>query len=182
MIETDRLLLRPFVEEDRDDFRALVTDPVVTGEAAQVVPREDCDALFDFYLACWREEGLAYGAIERRADGRFLGMAGLARCPRDPAPPVWEIGWALLPEFEGRGYAVEAAAGWLGYGFDHLGLDRITALTWTGNPRSRRLIDRLGFLADPNFEHPDGQRPADRLAFAITPARFRSHRAEVPEK
>ena len=183
MIRTARLCLRPFVEADRADFRALVTDPAVTGDAAQVIPREDCDGLFDFYLACWREEGLAYGAIERRSDARFLGMAGLAQCPRPaPEPPLWEIGWALMPAFQGHGYATEAAAGWLDHAFGRLGLASVAALTSAGNPRSLRLMARLGFVADPGFVHPDGQRPETRRAFVITPALWRAHRAEVPGK
>ncbi|TPE47373.1 GNAT family N-acetyltransferase [Amaricoccus solimangrovi] len=172
-IETERLILRPFEERDRADFAALVTDPAVTGAPAPVIPREDCQALFDFYLACWREEDLAYGAIERRGDGTFLGMAGLALFDAGPAAPrLCEIGWALCPRHRGAGYAVEAARGWLDHGFRVLGLERIVALTWAGNPDSLRVIGRLGFAPDPGFVHPDGEAPADRLAFAMTAGRW----------
>lgn len=177
MITTARLILRPFAEADREAFRALVTDPSVTGDDIPVIPREDCDALFDFYLACWREEDLAYGAIERRADGAFLGIAGLALFAAEPpTAPLCEIGWALRPRFQGQGYAFEAAEGWLGHAFDTLGFDRVVAITWEGNPRSIGLMDRLGFVPDPDFVHPDGTHPPGRLAFAITPALWRAHR------
>ena len=171
MIATARLILRPFVEEDRAAFRALVADPAVTGAEARVIPRDDADALFEFYQACWSEDGVAYAAVERREDGAFLGIAGLALGPADPpAPPLCEIGWAFFAAHWGRGYAAEAATAWLDHGFATLRLPRIHALTWSDNPRSLRLIETLGFLPEAPFVHPDGRSPADRRAFALTPA------------
>ncbi|PZQ51378.1 MAG: GNAT family N-acetyltransferase [Rhodovulum sulfidophilum] len=171
MITTARLVLRAFAEADRDAFRALVADPLVAGDARRVIPREDADALFDFYRACWDEDGVAYAAIERRTDGAFLGMSGLALCRREPPePPLCEIGWAIGPAHRGQGFATEAAAAWIDHGFEVLRLPRIHALTWADNVPSLRLIRTLGFLPDAGFAHPDGEARAERRAFALTPA------------
>lgn len=170
-IETERLILRPFLPGDQDHFLALFADPALAGDPGAALTREDCRALFEFYLACWQEEDLAYGAIERRSDGAFLGISGLAILPE---PPLCEIGWALFPRYQGQGYAAEAARGWLDYGFGTLGLDRVVALTRSGNPRSLRVMERLAFEVDPAFVHPDGRASADRLAFEMTAARWRA--------
>lgn len=170
-IETARLILRPFLARDEDHFMALFADPALAGDPLAALSREDCRALFEFYLACWQEEDLAYGAIERRGDGAFLGISGLAILRE---PPLCEIGWALFPRYQRQGYAAEAARGWLDYGFGTLGLDRVVALTRKGNPRSVRVMERLAFEIDPAFVHPDGEVSADRLAFAMTAARWRA--------
>jgi RimJ/RimL family protein N-acetyltransferase len=171
VITTPRLTLRPFVEDDRAAFRALVSDPIVTGDPARIVPREDADALFDFYRACWTEDGVAYAAVERRSDGAFLGIAGLALSRAEPPdPPLCEMGWALFPAYWGQGFATEAAAAWISHGFAERRLPRIHALTWAGNARSLRLMAGLGFLPDAAFAHPDGDSPEDRRAFVLTPA------------
>lgn len=180
VIATARLILRPFVEEDRAAFRALVADPAVTGDEARVIPRDDADALFDFYRACWTEDGVAYAAVERRGDHAFIGIAGLALGPPDPpAPTLCEIGWAFFAPHWGQGYATEAATAWLDHGFAALGLSRIHALTWSDNPRSLRLIAALGFLPDPAFVHPDGRNPDDRRAFVLTPALWYGRAREI---
>lgn len=179
MIETRRLTLRPFAEEDRAAFRALLADPRVTGDAARVVPREDADALFDFYRACWDEDGVAYAAVERRDDGAVIGMAGLALSAADPAAErLCEIGWALAPDHWGAGYAAEAATAWLTHGFDVLRLRRIHALIWSDNARSLRLMATLGFVPDLDFVHPDGAE-ADRRAFVLTPALWFGRAARI---
>ena len=102
-------------------------------------------------------DGFCFAAVERKRDGAFVGMVGLARCDLDaPFCPCVEIGWRLPREHWGRGYATEAAAAWLDHGFGVLGLDEVVAFTDTGHARSLAVMRRLGMRHDPgrDFEHP----------------------------
>ena len=60
-------------------------------------------------------------------------------------PEDVDLGFAFLPQFRGRGYAIEAASAVLAYGKSCLGLSRVVAILTPGNPRSARLLGKLGF-------------------------------------
>jgi RimJ/RimL family protein N-acetyltransferase len=65
------------------------------------------------YAGLWSLLGFGYWAVERRADGRFVGDVGFADFRRDIVPSmdgVPEMGWALSPSLQGQGYASEAVA------------------------------------------------------------------------
>ena len=73
-----------------------------------------------------------------------------------PAAPAVEAGWRLHPDHWGHGYATEAAAASLRYGFGEAGLDEIVAYTTTVNTRSQAVMERLGMVrdVDADFDHP----------------------------
>lgn len=158
MIGTPRLILRGWLARDLQPFAALCADPEVAGEYPGVLSRADSDALVAAQIAHWTTEGWGYGAVERRADGAFLGMVGLARCDfGPPLGPAVEIGWRLARAHWGRGYATEAADGWLEHGFRVLGLTEIVAFTEAPHARSIAVMRRLGMTRDPSrdFDLPD---------------------------
>lgn len=148
MIETGRLILRRFAERDRDPFAAMAADPAVMGDCPGPMTRSESRDLLEQFAALWAEDGFCYGAIERRSDGAFLGLAGLAWCrPEAPLCPGVDLGFALTHAYWGQGYAAEAARGWIAHGFGPLGLPGITAFADPGNRRSTTLLSRLGFRA-----------------------------------
>ena len=156
MLETERLILRNWRPEDRRPFAAMNADPTVMDFPGPLGRRES-DAEIDDFLRRWRVDGYCFAAIERREDGAFLGMAGIARCDMDlPFCPCVEIGWRLARAHWGRGYATEAARGWLDHGLTTLGLDEIVAFTDPDNRRSLAVMERLGMRRDTgrDFEHP----------------------------
>jgi RimJ/RimL family protein N-acetyltransferase len=69
--------------------------------------------------------------------------------------PAHEVGWRLAREHWGHGYATEAGAAALAFGFEEIGLDEIVAFAVADNARSRRVMERLGMSYDPvdDFEH-----------------------------
>ncbi len=156
-IRTERLLLRGWRDADRAPFAALNADPVVMEHFPHLLDRAGSDELVDRFDASWRQGGFGQWAIERAADGRFLGFAGLSRPSFDaPFMPALEIGWRLAREAWGQGYATEAALAAVAFGFDTLGLDEIVSFTVPANARSRAVMDRLGMTHDPqdDFDHP----------------------------
>lgn len=155
---TARLRLRPFRDDDLPAFAALNADPrVMEFLGGRPMSREASDAMARWANRLHAEEGIGLLAVERRADGALLGMCGLHHL--DWFPGDVEIGWRLAPEHWGNGYASEAAAAWLGYGFGELGLPRVVSTTDPPNARSIAVMHRLGmtFAGEAEGEE-DGER------------------------
>ena len=155
-LETARLILRPWRDEDRGPFAAMNADPEVRRFFPTVLSRPEADQLFD-RLVDWQRDALTFVAVERKGEG-LIGMAGLAEVGEEiPPAPAVEIGWRLIPGAWGNGYATEAAKGWLGYGFRTLGLDEIISFAVVANTRSRAVMERIGMTRDPagDFDHPN---------------------------
>ena len=163
-LETDRLLIRPFVLDDEPTFRRLLDEAFgyesygtedTTGTLLEynVIADKAHDALHQ----------TPYGdrAIVRKSDGALVGAVGFAPClaPFGRLPSFGgtphrtpEVGlfWALLPEHWGKGYATEAARAMVSYAFDGLELGRIVATTENDNVRSIAVMKRLGMTIERN--------------------------------
>jgi RimJ/RimL family protein N-acetyltransferase len=151
------LVLRPFTDMDRDPFFALNTHPLVVESLGSAPDRAESDAMIERYGGELDREGWGLWAVEEAGGAPFVGMVGLHRVrPELPCAPAVEVGWRLHPDHWGHGYASEAAAASLGYGFDEAGLDEIIAFTTTLNTRSQAVMERIGMVHDPDgdFDHP----------------------------
>ena len=102
MIETKRLLLRPWRDEDRDPFWTMAQDPVVM-RYFLAANRSDCDALIDRQIERQAGHGYCLWAIELKAEKRFIGYCGMLP-PHDPFTEI-EIGWRLEHAQWGKGLA-----------------------------------------------------------------------------
>jgi RimJ/RimL family protein N-acetyltransferase len=158
VLETDRLILRRWTRRDCAPFARLNGDPEVMAHFPAPLTRAESDATVARLVDRWAEDGIGFGVAERKADGAFLGMVGLARV-RFAAPTLAgavEVGWRLSREHWGQGYATEAARRWLDYGFEEMGVDEIVAFAVPDNLRSQAVMRRLGMNPDParDFEHP----------------------------
>lgn len=157
MIDTDRLVLRPWRDSDREPFAAMSRDPVVMATLGPLMTRAEADANVDSLVAHQVRHGHCFWAIERRADAAFLGFCGLKVESQIPIlENELEIGWRLRSDAWGQGYAREAAQAALAWGFANCPHPRIVAITTPGNTRSWGLMERLGMtrLADGDFDHP----------------------------
>jgi ribosomal-protein-alanine N-acetyltransferase len=156
-LETRRLILRPWREEDRAPFAALNADPRVTAHLTGVLGRAESDAIVDRVLAGFAEHGHGPWALEVKGGAPFIGFCGIWN-PSFTAHfmPCTEIGWRLAHEAWGKGYATESAEAALAYGFGALRLAEIVAYTTPANRRSRGVMERLGMRHDPadDFERP----------------------------
>jgi RimJ/RimL family protein N-acetyltransferase len=164
-IETERLRLRAFLDADREPFAELNADADVMEFMPKALSREESDRFIDLTIQRWAERGYGQWALERRHDGAFLGFTGLS-APGFEAhfTPAVEVGWRLAREAWGHGYATEAGAAALAYGFETLQLEEIVSFTTVANERSRRVMERLGMTRDPtdDFSHP-GLAPGDPI-------------------
>jgi RimJ/RimL family protein N-acetyltransferase len=157
MLETERLILRPWRDEDRAPFAALNADAEVMRFFPTPLARNESDALSAEIRTHFGKHGWGPWAIERRDEAGFLGFVGLAQV-RDSMPfaPAVQIAWRLMRDAWGKGFASEAARAAIAFGFEHIQLDEIVSYTTTINTRSVAVMQRLGMTHDPadDFDHP----------------------------
>jgi RimJ/RimL family protein N-acetyltransferase len=156
-LETPRLILRRWREEDFGPFARLNADPrVMEFFPAPLLP-EEAQALIKDIEKRFERHGFSLWATELKATRELIGFVGL-NVPTYPLPfsPCVEIGWRLAFEHWGKGYAQEAAQASLRYGFEKLGLKEVVSFTAVANQRSRRVMERIGMRHDPegDFDHP----------------------------
>ena len=156
MIETERLWLRPWRQEDVAPFHAMGQDAEVMRYLGPLVTHKEAKAAHDRMVACQSEHGMCFWAVERQADGAFIGFCGL-KPGKPPIEGEVEIGWRLARDAWGQGYAREAAAASLAWGWANLHAPAVAAVTVLANVRSWGLMERLGMrrFPDQDFDHPD---------------------------
>ncbi|HZO35137.1 MAG TPA: GNAT family N-acetyltransferase [Gaiellaceae bacterium] len=143
LLETERLRLRRFRDEDRDIVARWNADPAFTEHLSGVQTREQSDAGFDRWQRHWDEHGFGLLAIEWAATGELIGRTGPAFHRAWPADP--EVGWGLDPAWWGRGIATEAGSAAVAWAFGGLGFARVVSIATEANVASRRVMARLGF-------------------------------------
>ncbi len=160
MIETERLLLRDWREEDFEPFIERTNTPAVMRWLGGIkVPEALRERLATAFMAWQQARGFTFWAVERKADGELIGFCGI-KIADDAGSPVfgdYEIGWRFQESSWGQGYAKEAAIASLHHAFDRLGAERVVALTVQGNEPSWGLMERLGMTRRPDldYEGPD---------------------------
>ena len=142
-LETKRLRLRRFHEEDWDAYAAMCADPDVMRYLGTGVTlsRDDAWRQIASILGHWQLRGYGMWALESKATGELVGRAGFL----NPAGwPGFELGWTLGKAHWGKGYASEAAREALRYGFEVLKRDRVISLIRPGNAPSVRVAEAIG--------------------------------------
>lgn len=143
MIETDRLILRRFTEDDRDIVARWNADPAFTRHLAGVQTRAQSDEAFDRWARHWAGHGFGLLGVEWRETGELVGRVGPSfhrMWSQDP-----ELGWALAPAWWGRGIASEAGGAALRWTFRELDFARVVSITTEPNAASRNVMAKLGF-------------------------------------
>ena len=158
MIETERLLLRRWREEDREPFYRLNSDARVMEFFPECLTRAHSDSLVDRINEHFKKHGFGLFAAELRKDQTFIGFVGVA-VPSFKAhfTPCVEIGWRLAADYWGRGLATEGARAVVKYAFEELALDALVSFTVPKNIRSRRVMEKIGMTHDvsDDFDHPN---------------------------
>ena len=144
LLDTERLKLREFRAVDTDALYRLDSDPRVMryiGDGS-VGTRASVAGTVARAMKYYRVfPGLGVWPTEARATGAFIGWFCLKYVPKTVEV---EVGYRLLPEAWGRGYATEGARALVRYGFTELGLYRIIGLTHPDNAASQRVLQKAG--------------------------------------
>jgi len=157
-LETERLVLRDWRDDDIDAFHALCIDPEVMRYLGPPLSREDVQEAIVRHRGYQTDFGYCFWAVERKEDGAFLGFCGVKPGPEGtPIAGQVEIGWRFVRDAWGKGYAREAAAASLAWCWENLDAGEVLAMTNIENTRSWGLMERLGMARDHegDFDHPN---------------------------
>lgn len=154
-IRTERLLMRRWLESDREPFAALNGDPQTLVYFPSTIDRAASDAFAGQIEARFEAQGYGLWALEIPGTDKFIGYTGLNPLPDGvPAAGGMEIGWRLAKRAWHQGYATEAARAALGVAFDGVGLDEVWSMTAVLNEPSIAVMRRLGLTETARFDHP----------------------------
>jgi RimJ/RimL family protein N-acetyltransferase len=145
ILKTDRLILRPFGEEDLDHLAFLASPPRT---------REETQARLQKILDHWHRHGFGVWAVLEQATGQFAGHCGIGYLHE--LPDV-ELTYALLPRFRGRGLATEAVIAILRHAFEVVGLPRVLGVAVVDNVASHRVMAKAGMRLQGPYEY-DGKQ------------------------
>ncbi len=174
-LETSRLIIRPWRDDDRPAFALMSADPQSMQYLGGVWDRATSDNFIDRCMMHAADYGYGIWAIVlkdgsekndgEKNDGEFIGFAGLKNVSFTAHfTPAVEIGWRLARPHWHKGYATEAATKILEYGFADLGLTEIISYVTPANKASVRVIEKLGMIKEAkSFHHPYMQE-ADPLS------------------
>jgi RimJ/RimL family protein N-acetyltransferase len=168
-LETERLVLRRFTEDDVDNLVELDGDPDVMRyiNGGRPTPREEIeqDVLPAFLAYYERFTGYGFWAAVEKATGQFAGWHHF-RPPPDARPGEVELGYRLRKSAWGQGYATEGSRALIQKGFAELGVQRVVASTMVVNVASRRVLEKAGLRFVRTFHQPwpdyiEGQEHGD---------------------
>jgi ribosomal-protein-alanine N-acetyltransferase len=142
-VETARLTLRAFRDEDVEPLFAIQGDPDAMRYTHAAASREACARWHRTFAALETTLGFAPWTVVLREEGRVIGWGGLSV---DPFEPGWgiEVSYYFHPAYWGRGFATELVRATLRHGFDVLALEAIGAFVRPANAASARVLEKCG--------------------------------------
>ncbi|MFI5639524.1 GNAT family N-acetyltransferase [Streptomyces goshikiensis] len=160
-LETPRLILRRWREEDVAPMAAVNADPEVMRwiRDGSVRDEQQTRGGIQAWESEWESRGFGLFAVEIRSTGELAGFTGLSVPAFLPEVlPAVEVGWRLGRSHWGQGLATEAAAAAVRFGFEERGLERIVSITQVGNDASERIMTKLGMRLVRETVNPTGGR------------------------
>ena len=165
ILETERLILREFTLTDAPFIYELLNSPgwlKNIGQRGISGLKEAGKYITHLIIPSYEKYGFGFYLMEKKADNASIGMCGLIK--RDSLEDV-DIGFAILPQYEGQGYTTEAALATMDYAKDSLGLKRIAAITVPYNPGSISILKKLGMKHEKIIRLPNDDE--DLMFFTI---------------
>ncbi len=145
LIETERLQLREFTLADAPYMLRQLNEPSFIENIADrgIRTLQQAEAyLQNGAMASYQSSGFGFWTVIEKSSGQTIGMCGLVK--RDNLPHA-DLGYSLLPEYLGKGYALEAAQACVDAADKTFNLPTLLAIVNTNNFASRKLLEKLGF-------------------------------------
>ncbi len=175
ILETERLVLSEVTENDAEFMLDLLNQPSFIkyiGDRNVRTVEEAKDFIESRYQKSYHDNGYGLYLVELKTDDTLANARVFAIESKDQKPKdklgvcgfvkrdnfeYADIGFAFLPQFEGKGYAFESAAAIMNYGAETLGFKQVLAITTQDNERSGKLLEKLGFKFDELIEMPNNE-------------------------
>lgn len=167
-LTTGRLVLRSLLETDAPVVQRLLSTPHFAPHTLSFPYPYPPGAAIEWIRRkrSREEEGVEHQWAITLSDGELVGSIGIAT---PPGTHLGHIGYWIGHDYWNRGYATEATRAVIAYGFGHLGLTRIEAMCFPGNPASARVLEKAGLSFEERREahiNKDGQ-PRDVLIYSL---------------
>lgn len=152
MIETQRLILRPFERTDVDAMYRILSDPITMTFWPTPLSLEASQAWVERQLQSYQEHGFGRLVMLVKQSGALIGDCGIVRSPIDGTLEN-DLGYIIFHEFWNQGYASEAAEAIKQHALDTLRLDRICANMPADHLASRRVAEKIGMSFEREFHN-----------------------------
>ncbi|HEX6431831.1 MAG TPA: GNAT family N-acetyltransferase [Niastella sp.] len=154
IFETDRLIVRRYTPADQENFNRLNGDPEIMRYIREAKDPQECIVILKRNITFYEQNPLmGRWAMIEKATGAFVGSFAII-----PVETVdhsrhaeIQIGYALLKEYWGKGFATESTLAGLQYAFDVMKLPKIVAITEIKNIASQKVLQRSGFIQQQNI-------------------------------
>jgi RimJ/RimL family protein N-acetyltransferase len=155
-LETQRLVMRSWHDDDLAPFHAVCSDPEVMATLGPVMTRDEVAALIERMRGIEAEHGHCFWALALRDTDELIGWCGVIRGAVGPVEGKAEFGWRMARAAWGQGYVTEAARAAIAWFFRYYPDPSVWAITAVGNRRSRAVMERVGMQHRDNldFDHP----------------------------
>jgi RimJ/RimL family protein N-acetyltransferase len=176
VLQTERLILRRFCDQDLDAYASMCADPEVMRYllVGKTLTREEAWHHMAEIEGHWQLRGYGLLAVEERESGTLVGRIGFLK---PEGWPGFELAWTLARPYWGRGYATEGARAAMAYAFEELGQDKIISLIHPDNKPSIRLAERLGETLEDTIVI----KGRKTLRYSISRASWKRKRNSKPE-
>ena len=142
ILETERLILREFRQDDFPVYEKLAADiDVMRYLGGKTMNQVEAWRHMAFMVGHWTLRGYGYFALEEKATGEFIGRAGFTN---PTGWPGFEMGWTIAPWRQRQGFAFEAAQRLLRFAFEDLDKEHVISLIHRDNIPSQRVAEKLG--------------------------------------
>ena len=168
VLQTERLALRRLSPDDAEFILDLLNQPSFLryiGDKGVRNTEEAINYIQTGPVASYEQHGFGLYLVQLKETGAAIGMCGLLK--RDTLPDV-DIGFAFLPEYWSRGYALESAEAVMKYGKEQFGLQRIVAITSLENESSIKLLEKLGMKFEGLIKLGDDEREVRLFGSKVT--------------
>lgn len=159
-IETKRLILRPFVEGDEAELFLLDSNPEVMKYLGMAPLQEVSESkmMVEMIMKQYETYNVGRFAVIEKESNRLIGWTGLKFNTNtvNGYQDFYEIGYRYLPEFWGKGYAMESTLPFVHRAFEEMDVEVLYAYAHVDNKASLHVLKKLGFTENGSFEEPDG--------------------------
>ena len=177
-LETERLILRPFTEADYPLILEISSDPATTeylyywGRIG-TTPESDAKRFLHYAVHNWEKTPIRARefCLVIKETGEAIGDGSVEGVEAEPGTA--EIGWILLPQYRGKGYATEAGRELMRVAFEVMGADTVIAHCDSRNQPSRNVMERLGMTLreitpEARPAKREGEKNGDECTYALT--------------
>lgn len=155
IIKTDRLGLRNWQASDIDPSTRMNADKTVREFFPNTLSQLETEVFIKTMQQHFAANRYCYFAVDELETHKFIGFIGLSNQTfKSDFTPCVDIGWRLLPEFWGKGYATEGALACINFAFTILKLKEVYAIAPELNLKSQRVMQKIGMTEYMDFIHP----------------------------